>query len=123
MTIVNPDYDFLKEDYKNPNLCKACLEEKGKDRKVGGKSNKFYAVLSAALLTPTHVFAADDTFIRIRDMFITGADYLFTFVVIFAGASWMLGNRSKAIELIICAASGWLIISHADDLLAILKTI
>lgn len=122
LKVVNSDYDFLKVDYENPNL-RNDLEEKDKKCTLKRRSNKFYAILPAVLFTPTHAFAASDTFIRIRDMFMTGADYLFTFVVIFAGASWMLGNRSKAIELIICAASGWLIISHADDLLAILKSI
>ena len=126
MTIVNPAYEFLKADYENPNLALNCQRIINEDKTINERSIYWHlpwALPATALFMPINALAASDTFIRIRDMFMTGADYLFTFVVIFAGASWMLGNRSKAIELIIGAAAGWLIISHAQDLLAILKTI
>lgn len=126
MTIVNPAYDFLKADYDNPNLrlnCKSIINE---DKTINERSIYWHlpwALPATTLFTPINAMASTDTFQRIKGMFMTGADYLFTFVVIFAGASWMLGNRSKAIELIIGAAAGWLIISHSQDILAILKTI
>lgn len=43
------------------------------------------------------------------------ADWLCVGVIIFAGAVWMFGNRSKALEMLIGAASGYLVIRHATD--------
>lgn len=126
MTIVNPAYDFLKADYENPNLSlnfRRIIDENVPKRGRSLLRYFPYILPAATLLTPVTAFAATDTFVRITSIFLTGADYLFVFVVIFAGASWMLGNRSKAIELILGAASGYLVIRHANDLLAILKTI
>lgn len=122
--IVNPAYDFLKADYVNPNLTNVRrISNENRASKWAPYKLLPWSAPFATLATPVYAFAASDTFTRIRDMFLTGADYLFVFVTIFAGASWMLGNRSKGIELVIGAASGYLIIRHANDLLEILKTI
>ena len=43
------------------------------------------------------------------------ADWLCVGVIIFSGAVWMFGNRSKALEMLIGAASGYLVIRHATD--------
>jgi hypothetical protein len=44
------------------------------------------------------------------------SDWLCVGVIIFAGATWMFGNRTKAIEMLIGGASGYLIIRHAKDI-------
>jgi hypothetical protein len=44
-------------------------------------------------------------------------------VFMFAGATWMLGNRSKAIELMIGGSLGFLVINHARDIVEFLKTL
>lgn len=44
------------------------------------------------------------------------ADWLCWGVIVFAGASWMLGNKTKAIEHIIGGCSGYIIIRHASDI-------
>ena len=49
------------------------------------------------------------------------ADYLCIGSVIFSGATWMLGNRTKAIEHLIGGSTGYLIIRHAKDIQEFLK--
>jgi hypothetical protein len=44
------------------------------------------------------------------------ADWLCWGVIVFAGASWMLGNKTKAIEHIIGGCSGYVIVRHASDI-------
>lgn len=44
------------------------------------------------------------------------ADWLCWGVIVFSGASWMLGNRTKAIEHLIGGSSGYVIIRHASDI-------
>ncbi len=49
------------------------------------------------------------------------ADYFCIGVIIFSGASWMLGNRTKAIEHFIGGASGYLLIRNAINIQIWLK--
>jgi hypothetical protein len=51
------------------------------------------------------------------------ADWTCLGVIIFAGATWMFGNRTKAIELLLGGAIGYLIIRHAQDIRDWLRTI
>lgn len=44
------------------------------------------------------------------------SDYLCIGVLIFAGASWMLGNRTKAMEHILGACSGYMIVRNAVNI-------
>lgn len=44
-------------------------------------------------------------------------------VIIFAGASWGLGHRTKAMEILICACCGYILARHAVDIRDFLKTI
>lgn len=43
-------------------------------------------------------------------------DYLMDGVIIFSGISWMFGNRTKAIELLIGSGVGYIIVRHHDDI-------
>lgn len=44
------------------------------------------------------------------------SDWLCVGVIMFAGASWMFGNRTKSMELMIGGSAGYLIIKHAKDI-------
>lgn len=46
----------------------------------------------------------------------TIADWLAIGVFMFAGATWMFGNRTQAIERMIGGATGYLVIRHAKTL-------
>lgn len=45
------------------------------------------------------------------------ADWMCLGVIVFAGGSWMFGNRTKALELLLGGAIGYEIIRHAWDIL------
>lgn len=79
---------------------------------------------SLALTVPGVAFAAgDDTFLRIWTSILNGLDWLAAFVIVFSGVSWMLGHRTKAIELIIGVCCGYVLARHALDIVEFLKTI
>jgi hypothetical protein len=52
-----------------------------------------------------------------------GVDWLCVGVFVFCGVSWMFGNRTKAIELGIGGAAGYLIARHAIEIKDFLKSI
>lgn len=47
--------------------------------------------------------------------------YLTVGVIMFAGTAWMFGHRTKAIELVIGAAAGFLLILNAWDVVQFLE--
>ncbi|MGP4080967.1 glycosyltransferase [Pseudalkalibacillus sp. R45] len=81
----------------------------------------------SSLTIPAITFAqgtlTDDTFNRIWIMLLNVGDWMCGGVIFFAGTSWMLGHRSKAIELLISGACGYIVLRHALDIRDFLKTI
>lgn len=55
-------------------------------------------------------------FFKLLEAIIAIMDPVATCVVVFAGAAWMFGHRTKSIDLLIGVAAGSLIITHAHDL-------
>lgn len=95
--------------------------------KPKGKSFKhFYPILAGTVAAtfPTMVLAADDdTFHRIWGTLMSGLDWAAALVIFFSGISWMLGHRTKAIELLIGVCCGFILARHAIDIRDMLKTI
>jgi len=88
------------------------------------ETTTFSKVLSFAvpmILTPTIAFA--DTFGDIHGTVMAIFDGAVVLIIIFAGASWALGHRSKAIELLIGVCCGYLLARHAIDIRDYLKSI
>lgn len=121
--ILNPKYDFLKTDYNNSNLMMV---------KPSVESSKPVSKISTALLTipllltPTVAFAAETTTTTFDNVFnavMTIFDYGVVLVIVFAGAAWALGHRSKAIELLIGVACGYILARKAVDIRDFLKSI
>ena len=79
------------------------------------------AITAPLLLTPLPAFA--DTFGDIHNTVMTMFDGGVVLIIIFAGASWALGHRSKAIELLIGVCCGYLLARHAVDIRDYLKSI
>lgn len=129
MVIVNPSYSFLEKDYQNKNLwCANKQEEKEVKTKPQNSSSKWLTAYLSTLITtaPTTAFAtnsSDGSFKNIYDSVMNMFDWGVVLVIIFAGASWMLGHRSKGIEILIGAACGYLLARHAIDIRDWLKTI
>lgn len=64
-----------------------------------------------------------DTFANVHQAVLNAVDSGVVLVIIFAGASWMMGHRSRSIEILIGVACGYLIISHSINLRDFLKSI
>lgn len=62
-------------------------------------------------------------FFKLLDAIIAIMDPVATCVVVFSGAAWMFGHRTKSIDLLIGVAAGTLIITHAHDLVDWLRHI
>lgn len=88
-------------------------------------SHKITYLTVPLLLTPGIAYANDgrSTFFKIYDTVMTLFDQGVVLVIVFAGASWMLGHRSKAIELLIACCCGYLLAAHAVEIRDFLKSI
>lgn len=85
---------------------------------------KVLSLTAILVLTPITVLAtggADTTFLNIHKAIMNILDYAAVVSFVFAGATWMFGNRTQALERIICASVGYLIAIHALDLRDFLK--
>lgn len=87
-------------------------------------------VISAAapilvIITPESVLAAgvDGAFGNIHNAIMQGFDAGVVLVIIFAGAAWGLGHRTKAIEILIGVCCGYILARHAVDIRDFLKGI
>jgi hypothetical protein len=103
---------FVQNDYK-----KSGLKEVGK-------------VLSATapaliLIVPKVALAAsvNGTFGNIHASIMNMFDAGVVLVIIFAGAAWGLGHRTKAIEILIGVCCGYVLARHATDIRDFLKSI
>lgn len=56
------------------------------------------------------------TFSSIFDTVLTVADYACWGTIIYCGGTWMFGNRTKALEILLGTAIGYIIIRHAKDI-------
>lgn len=91
------------------------------------KKNKSKIIFSTIqlLLFPTIAYASggSSTFLKIYQTTMSLFDYGVVLIIVFAGASWALGHRSKAIELLIAASCGYLLAAHAVEIRDFLKSI
>lgn len=81
---------------------------------------------SIALMTmPKMALAAsaDATFGNVHGAIMNVFDAGVVLVIIFAGASWGLGHRTKAIEILIGVCCGYILARHAVDIRDFLKGI
>ncbi|MBT2744181.1 glycosyltransferase [Bacillus sp. ISL-77] len=65
--------------------------------------------------------SADQTFSNLWDAILNVVDWIVVGVFVFAGVAWMFGHRTKALELIIGGAAGYLLARHAIDIRDFLK--
>lgn len=82
-------------------------------------------VPTLVLKAPLTGFAAtaDTTFKSVYDAVMNIFNAGVVIVIIFAGAAWTLGHRSKAIELLIVVCCDYLLARHAIDIRDFLKSI
>mgnify|MGYP007112387178 CR=1 FL=1 len=77
------------------------------------------------LIVPKAAFASavNGTFGNVYSAIMNMFDAGVVLVIIFAGASWALGHRPKAIEILIGVCCGYLLARHAIDIRDFLKGI
>lgn len=76
------------------------------------------------LIIPSEVYAAgDNSWKKILTTLLDIGDWLCVGVIVFAGGTWMFGNRTKAIELLIGNAIGYIIIRHSWEIMEWLKNL
>lgn len=77
------------------------------------------------LVVPKSILAAgmDSTFGHIHKSVMNIFDAGVILVIIFAGAAWGLGHRTKAIEILIGVCCGYVLARHAVDIRDFLKSI
>jgi xanthine/uracil permease len=66
---------------------------------------------------------ADATFGNVHEALMKAFDAGVVLIIIFAGASWSLGHRTKAIEILIGVCCGYILARHAIDIRNFLKGI
>lgn len=96
-----------------------------KEPKASGAKQYFtQCAIVAALVMPETVAAEDGgAFDNLHDTIMSGMDKGVVLVIIFAGAAWGLGHRSKAIEILLGVCCGYVLARHAKDIRNILKGI
>lgn len=95
--------------------------------------NKRNIALLAKTAAGAHVFlipykalaatGAESTWNEIFDTVLSIADWLCVGIIVYAGVTWMFGNRTKAIEFLMGGSIGYLIIRHAEDIRDWLKSL
>lgn len=80
---------------------------------------------SLIVLLPKSVLAAsvDGTFGNVHGAIMNMFDAGVVLVIIFSGAAWALGHRTKAIEILIGVSCGYILARHAIDIRDFLKAI
>ncbi|PGA76472.1 glycosyltransferase [Bacillus pseudomycoides] len=88
---------------------------------------KVITATSSALLMilPKTVFAVgvNSTFGNVHGAIMNAFDAGVVLVIIFSGASWALGHRSKSLEILIGVCCGYVLARHAVDIRDFLKGI
>ncbi|AHJ88628.1 hypothetical protein GBK2_30 [Geobacillus phage GBK2] len=103
--------DFMSGEYKKPKKTVA---------KVIGATGP-----ALVLIVPKSAFAAGmhSTFGSIHSAIMNAFDAGVVLIIIFAGAAWALGHRTKAIEILIGVCCGYILARHAIDIRDFLKGI
>ncbi|HDR7980287.1 TPA: glycosyltransferase [Bacillus cereus] len=80
---------------------------------------------SLALILPKAALAAtvNSTFGNVHGAIMNAFDAGVVLVIIFSGASWALGHRTKALEILIGVSCGYILARHSIDIRDFLKGI
>ncbi|WP_096201871.1 glycosyltransferase [Bacillus sp. FJAT-45350] len=83
------------------------------------------SVVGSILLVPKLALASvvDGTFGNVHGAIMNMFDAGVVLVIIFSGAAWGLGHRTKALEILIGVSCGYILARHAVDIRDFLKAI
>lgn len=108
--------EFMTGEWKQPKF------ESGTN-KYGRLVYAFNAGIMLADPAIQAMAATDDTFNNLFHSIMNAFDCGVVLVIVFAGACWALGHRTKAIEILIGVCAGYLLARHAIDIRDWLKKI
>ncbi|PEK70428.1 glycosyltransferase [Bacillus pseudomycoides] len=114
-TQVIPFREFMDESYKN----------KGKNDITALKKVITATTGSLIMILPKVALAAgvNSTFGNVHGAIMNAFDAGVVLVIIFSGASWALGHRTKALEILIGVSCGYILARHAIDIRDFLRGI
>jgi uncharacterized protein YqgV (UPF0045/DUF77 family) len=119
--------DFMSGAYKTPRKLtlpkrKAQTKKQALKDVIGiiSASGLAYRVISIETVMAA---TADATFGNVHEALMKAFDAGVVLIIIFAGASWSLGHRTKAIEILIGVCCGYILARHAIDIRNFLKGI
>jgi uncharacterized protein YqgV (UPF0045/DUF77 family) len=116
--------EFMSGAYKAPKLPKRkpqTFKAAMKDViQIVSMSGLAYRVISMETVMAA---TTDATFGNVHRALMTAFDAGVVLIIIFAGASWSLGHRTKAIEILIGVCCGYILARHAIDIRDFLKGI
>ncbi|QUW34621.1 glycosyltransferase (plasmid) [Bacillus cereus] len=107
-TEVIPFRSFMDGSYKN----------EGKSDITALKKVITATTGSLLMILPKAAFAAtvNSTFGNVHGAIMNAFDAGVVLVIIFSGASWALGHRTKALEILIGVSCGYILARHAIDI-------
>lgn len=114
-TEVIPFRSFMDGSYKNKEKSDITALKKV----ITGTIGSLIMILPKAALAAT----VNSTFGNVHGAIMNAFDAGVVLVIIFSGASWALGHRTKALEILIGVACGYILSRHAIDIRNFLKTI
>jgi hypothetical protein len=79
--------------------------------------------VKALAATAVPAVTGSSTWVQVFTTALGIADWLCVGVIMFAGVTWMFGNRTKAIELLMGVCSGYLVVRHSMDIMVWLRGI
>lgn len=110
------------EEIAEPVTAAAVVEVR--EKKTGVLLHSFsYAPLAIMAGRMAAEATMDGTFGNVFEAVMKAFDAGVVLVIIFAGASWSLGHRTKAIEILIGVCCGYLLARHSLDIRDFLKQI
>ncbi|WP_212934966.1 glycosyltransferase [Bacillus hominis] len=114
-TEVIPFRSFMDGSYKNKKKSDVTVLK----RVITGTTGSLIMILPKAALAA----GVNSTFGNVHGAIMNAFDAGVVLVIIFAGASWGLGHRTKALEILIGASCGYVLARHSVDIRDFLKGI
>lgn len=108
-----------KEKFPTSELLKM-LEDKNLTKIVSVGGGLMLLMVPKSALAATKA-TADQTFTNLWQAVMNIVDWIVVGVFVFGGVAWMFGHRSKALELLIGGAAGYILARHAVDIRDFLK--
>lgn len=107
-TEVIPFRSFMDGSYKNKEKSDITVLK----RVTTGTIGSFITILPKAAFAAT----VNSTFGNVHGAIMNAFDAGVVLVIIFSGASWALGHRTKALEILIGVSCGYVLARHAIDI-------